>query len=483
MAKKTGYGVYPAKKTGKKGLSSAQWAAFLIIAVMAFSTIAFSFLSGNQTLGQEEPPPVSPPLQQSGTPLAYKATIKARIADLLPSMKLVAATNQVDIEKIDALIRQMPGVLQVVSSFRQNPSNPGAFMYVADIRVSKGASLEAILANLRINSDSGLSQIQFFPSALLEVPQKVVFYNSDLNLSREQVFLDQLRSGYICSQHDNQGQCASGDSSPTQKGDIIQAELDATFTGSELTNLSVFELSNPNIELKTHSITIPLEILSLESALIFTQDTNFSAGLTTMELFEDLNSLPDFNAVNVRVQPAGSAEFKVDSDFNQAVLSGFFQELGVPFTALSNQKPHRFSFEPISVEAYSSLKDSVISQLASQGIPIEKIVFAPFPISIQGRLDLSETGFGNVLQSTQRAKQALFAKLPGIEIYQLGSVKAETLPENPQDTNRISFTVQTGKINVLLFPGQKTGDSVLLNIQFQTKRDYTVIATGIQIVP
>lgn len=467
MAKKTGYGAYPAKKTGKKGLSSAQWAAFLIIAVMAFSTIAYSFLSGNQTPGQQEPPPVSLPSQQSGTPLAYKATVKARIADLLPSMKLVASTSQVDIEKIDSLIRSLPGVTQVVSSFRQNPSYPSAFVYVADIRVSKGASLEAVLANLRINPDSGLGQIQFFPSALLEVPQKVVFYNSDLNLSREQFFLDQLKPGYVNSE--------------TVKGDVIEAELDATFTGSELTNLSVFELSNPNTELKTRSVTVPLEIVSLENALIFTHDTNFSPGLTNFELYVDLNSLSDFNAVDVRVQPTSSAEFEVDADFNQSVISNFFQELNVPFYVLSNQQPHRFSFEPISVEAYSELKSSVTGQLTSQGIPIEKIVFAPFGVSIQGRLDLSEIDSGNAFQSTQRAKEALFAKLPGIEIYQLGSVKAETLPENPQDANSALFAVQTGKINVLLFPGQKIGDSVLLNIQFQTKRNYAVVATGIQI--
>ncbi len=469
MAKKIGYGAYPAKKTGKKGLSSAQWAAFLIIAVMAFSTIAYSFLSGNKTPGQEEPPPIAPPPQQSGTPLNFKATVQARIADLLPSMKLVANTSQVDIEKTDAVIRSMPGVLQVVSSFRQNPSNPSAFMYAADIRVSKDASLEAVLANLRVNPDSGLSQIQFFPSALFEVPKKVVFYNSDLNLSREQLFLDQLKPGFVNSE--------------TIKGDVIEAELDAIFTGSELTDLSVFELSNPNTELKTHSITIPLEIVSLENALIFTQDTNFSPGLTTMELFEDLNSLPDFNAVDLRVQPMGSAEFEVDSDFNQASLSNFFQELNVPLRSVSNQQPYRFSFEPLSVDAYSSLRDSVTSQLVSQGIPIEKIVFAPFSISIQGRLDLSKTGSLNAFQSTQHAKAVLSPKLPNVEIYQLGAVKAENLPENPLDANSLSFAVQTGQINVLLFPGQQIGDSVLLNIQFQTKRNYAVVATGIQVVP
>jgi hypothetical protein len=455
-----------AKKTEKKGYSSRQLAAIVVVVIFAFSTIAFALLSGN-TPGEQPPSDNAPVSSQPGTPLNFSATVQATVADILPSMRLSATANLVDIEKIDAAVRAVPGVLAVSSQFNQNPSSPGALLYIADIRVEKGTPLDGVVSLLESNPSSGLTGIQFFPSALFEVPREITFVNKDLNFSREYVFVDQLKPGFVNSQ--------------TMKGDSVEAEINAVFTGNELTSLLMYELSNATTAPKLHSIEVSLPVVSLENALIFSQDTNFAPGLTIVDLQQDLNALVDLNGVNVRVQPSGPVEFEVNADFNQSKLVSFFQGLGIQLNTVSNQLPYRYSFEPLSADSYPSIESGIRELLINEGVASDQIVFFSFPVFIKGRLDLSETGSANVPQSVQHIQAVLSSRLPELKIYQLGTVKADSLPENPQDANSATFAVQTGQINVLLFPGQTIGGSVLLNIQFQTERNIATVATGMQV--
>lgn len=464
-----------AKKDKKTPISATQWAALLVIAVMIFSTVAFSLLSASQNPPNQTPPANNPNTQnpQTTTPLNFKAQASARVADLLASFKLFATAAQPDIDAIDALVRKSPAVVQVTSSFRQDPSKPGTLLYTADIQFDKSkAPVQQVTDEITANTLGALSTITVFSAVLFEVPHQVSFKNEDLNLTHDYIFLDPLKPGFA--------------NSGTQKGDTVSIEMEATFTGSILSNLNVYEISNLSSTPHEYTVTLPFTVSSLEPTLLLADENEFSPGLLKESIEADLQKIPDINGLTVAVHPKEPFVFTIDADLNGQAFQEAVSAIPNPvrFDVISNQKPFQFSMEFAEAGDYLPARTVISKELARQGILEEKLaVKKPLIVIIQIRAELTGNGQSRASQVAQQLQQRLQQKLPNLAVYRSGAVLVNALPQEANNPNAPQYKIESGRLSVLFFPDVELDQNVWVSIRFQTLRGIVQGAAAVQAAP
>ncbi|MBU1930778.1 hypothetical protein KJ972_04675, partial [Candidatus Micrarchaeota archaeon] len=379
----------PGKK--KRGYSATQWLAIFVVAVIAFSTIAFSLLG---SFG-DQPPSEEPPAPQDATTFSFQAEVEVTVSEVLPHFKLIAETSQTNIDLLDAMVRSTPGVLQMQSIFRQDPTRGNFLLYEADIMYEKEQfSLNEILEAVLANTQGQLSQTGVFSSALFEVPHNVTFRNEELDLTKEHLFLDQLVQGLV--------------EAPTLKGDRITVHLAATFTGVSLVELTAFEVLNPETQITERVASRIMKVDSLEPVLLFSADTVFASGLEPITLEEELSVISDITQTKVQVFPSDSFSLRVDAELDAESFGSFLNELsGTQWQVLSPERPFQFELLVPAIEIYQSVKESIQIELEAQGFSSEQFSFGELPVSIEGRIDLTETGTENVISIVEQIETIL----------------------------------------------------------------------------
>ena len=226
--------------------------AWFIIIVMVASTIGFAAIS-SQSRPSSNPtdmPPEIPP--QEPTSFDFKAeNVPATVYQILPSMKILAKTDEQDKSKIDAIALSLTGVKNVRSEFKLSETE--TLDYVAEISYDKEITADEMVLILEENTP--LTEITAFPFAMVEIPKTLTLVPQAeaLDFEREYTFEDTIATVLV--------------GVDSQKDDEIEVQLSISLTGEDLTYLFGYESANLTAELKTHTISLDLEIYNLESEI------------------------------------------------------------------------------------------------------------------------------------------------------------------------------------------------------------------------
>lgn len=467
MARKTKANPQPAKE--KKGYSTTQWLALIVVALMALSGLAAALLSGNNFFAPSnpvEPPPLD---NNDTTPVAFRADVNTTIADLIPAFKLFATARSQDIDAIDTQIRSLGGVLALQSQFVQDPQAPGQLLYTADIAFSKELiSHENLFALIRANTAQSLSAPSFYPAALFEVPKTVRLQNTDLGLEKPYTFSDQLVQGFISEQ--------------TQKNDLVLAQLDVSLIGETISQQQALEITNWTAEPQPHKLIIQLPVESFRNELALNADIPYSDSVSVESLQQSIAALTDVNAVEAAIIPLDNVVLTVSSDFNTAefenVLQG--QILTQSFSKLSSA-PYTVSFETQTLDGMKLLQSLVTAQLEAQSVPSENIAWEMPSLRAQARIFINETAQDRVPTIVNQIKTATQTDYPDPTIFRQGFVKADYLPESISDPDAQQFGLPSHNVAALLFPDNSIDQNVWLSIEFETIRGVVSFAFGTEI--
>ena len=209
-------------------MDKAKLGALLISIFFVGSIIGYGFIYNLPQVGQE-PTDQLPNLDP--TQISMQASrVQADIVLMLPKIRLIAETEELNINTINSNIYAVQGVKGVSSLFQQvdSPEVATGLLYIADVQISSGEQAEEVFSN--IQESVSFERLDGFAYALLAVPEEIEFSRTDLNISKTA----SLR------RNESEALVYFG----AKKGDPVKINIEATFLGTEITNVLAYEVKN-----------------------------------------------------------------------------------------------------------------------------------------------------------------------------------------------------------------------------------------------
>ncbi len=213
--------------------NNGKWFAILVIVLFLSSTFSvFLYTSGNKEDTNTTTTTVTDPT--TTIPISYTATLDGNILEVptASSFRLMAYTNETDVDKLDLSLRDVNGVYNVAGSITLNKDTnkiTANYIYIADI---VGTSLDYNFLYGKINDNNSFikGQTNLFPYAKVSYNSLVDFTNKDLN-SKKQYDLGGNEIVVLVEPD-------------TFVNDKISFSIAAQFKGDALANYGAFELQN-----------------------------------------------------------------------------------------------------------------------------------------------------------------------------------------------------------------------------------------------
>jgi hypothetical protein len=434
---------------------------WFIVIVMVGSILGFaSFFS--------KPPETTVPQPQPSVenPTSIKMSaedVNGTVFEVLPFLHLVAQTNESDIMKLNKKVGEVKGIYRVNGrySFSDSPEFASSLLYVADISFDDSRTNPLELAEaIQEKTAEDLNVVGVYGTALVLVPENLHFENKDLNMSLDYTLKEGLIQSIV--------------SASTRKDDQIVLLIEASFAGNELVggSLNGFETKNLETEPKSLFLEKELEIDSLEKHLFVSAEAFFSEFVSFNELKEDLAFIEGIEEVKVDGYDPGFKATLLITDPRIAVLKQDLNEF-----LLSQEVIDEFSFNETEQGLTVSL--SLLKGFDS-GSFLEDLNALLFDSNVSmDSIELNEPkGFYTVDLNTSSTDTQLISNkirnlfeeknISVLFLQQFGAVLIDSLTD--PDTNK-EFFFKEKKQRVLLNPGHKKGDKVLLEIKVIVSRD------------
>ncbi|MAG21909.1 MAG: hypothetical protein CL943_01205 [Candidatus Diapherotrites archaeon] len=264
-------------------MDKAQIGALLIAVFFVGSIIGSSLLFTPPPISQA---PTTNPDDIQPTQLSMEASnIEATVVLILPKLKIVAETSEINIEELDTSIYSVEGVKRIASFYSQVDQSEIAagLMYVADIQLIAGTDAEEVFE--QIKEKPGLEQAEGFPFALVTLPSEIDFINAQLDITKSHSLRRAESEALIAFD--------------TERGDELRVNLSATFIGEDPLNLFAYELQNTSIITVPGEAVVEAEIASLQPKLLFDITTNYSQLPLLEELETELANTPGLSDTNL----------------------------------------------------------------------------------------------------------------------------------------------------------------------------------------
>ncbi len=161
----------------------------IVLVVMAFSMVAGIAISVMNNPIQTNSSSNDNTLEPTATVFSYTLSFDANAIKDLSSFRTALVTSFEDKTLIDAQVKKIGGVSTVSSQFRKDSADANTWIYLAEITVKKGTSINDVL--------TGIYSISYFDSnsdkiamkhMTISVPSSVMLHNTDLNIDRNYSF-------------------------------------------------------------------------------------------------------------------------------------------------------------------------------------------------------------------------------------------------------------------------------------------------------
>ena len=432
-------------------MDSGKIFAIVIAIIMLGSTVGFAFWSVSNAQ-ENNPTPTDNTPQQPATEVSYQAeNIDANVIEILPSIRIVGLSKELNINKIDSAIYSLEGVKSVSSVF-SNAS--GTFYYVATIAFSAGSQASANSVVSEIQDKNILSGVDGYSFAIIELEKKILFQseNQDLNLPKEYEFSDSASNALI------------GFSSI--KGDALKVTVSATFSGNTLTQLSAIETQNLAAEPFFGEASLSAPISSLGGEMLFSGNVFFSGIPNEASLKEKLSALQDVNGSELSVPSIApklfiSAPLAI-SEIQLHDLNVTIQSLQPQSADFSNTDSFSASIAFDTDKNLSDAKKQIQAALAS--IKITDADVSESFGQVSGTVYLSKTD-----ANPSAALQKLLAadSLQEILIFQKAALHIEQVFDAGTNSN---YAIDSNSVDALVKPGHSVGDSINAKLNYYLLR-------------
>lgn len=442
--------------------------AYFIIFIMIASTIAFVwefYVQGQQN--GNEPPPVTPP-----SPLQYKSAgeIDANIVEIFPTIAFSGKTNEVDIDKIDAKVRDANGITGINWSKYGNPEQGSGFSlaYSAEATYDNSKySAGEIAENISESAEGTLHAIEAAALGLVALPNEIELSNADLNITKTHSLERQFSNAYL--------------SVEGRKGDALKAVLNVTLSGEALIDILAFESKNLTAEAVPLSLEGIYALSELDKRIVIYGDVNYSylpdgngleAELLAIDGIEnaDVEIFPGMKRISLNISDANAASKQGDLNSAFSSIAGITNFFFVPVD--ENHLYAAIDFN--EAQPFASLKAEIINEISALGISISGIELKEPSASLN--IDLN-TGTGQTSAINTSLKTLFGQKHISSNTYQTGKSNINTL--TMPDTNA-SYTIDANYLPLFAVPGHSTGEEIYLNIDFYGKRNKAIAIRAVE---
>ncbi|MEW6295502.1 MAG: hypothetical protein AB1467_04385 [Candidatus Diapherotrites archaeon] len=437
--------------------------SWFVIIVMVASTIGFAiYFTERGDEGSSSSPNNNEPSQPNLVSVSAQ-DIDARVVEVLSRIVLSAGTDEAEKEVIDALLFKANGIEEVNSRYSQNSQNygiRGSLLYIAEISFNNSSTnAEKIFNEINDNTKGVLLDASAYEMALISVPEKIEFVNSDMNLAQNYSFNDLVLS-YV--------------GLDALKEDQLKVSIEADFDGKSILNPVSFMTSNITGATKSLSGQLELPVKSLFDNVSFYADLNYSF----YEKYSDANALKQelssFSGIlgsNIEVLPAERA-FSLSIDDNSFFLKS--QDFNSMLSADTGIKGFSFySGEKFAVQInfvegakIDEVKDSISLMLADLNVVKSKYSFIESRAAVSGDLNISV----DASQFKNSFSEFLFSNYfnpDSFNLKQKASFEAASFYD--ADSNS-SFVYDQNSFFGLIDAGRKQGDLVKLLVYYEGYR-------------
>ena len=443
--------------------------AYFIIFIMIASTLAFvwEFYVQNQQQDGNQPPPETPP-----SPLQYRTTgeIDANIVEIFPTIAFSGKTNEVDIEKIDAKVRDANGITGINWSKYGNPEQGSGFSlaYSAEITYDNSKySAEEIAENISKSAAGTLYAIESAALGLVALPKEIELNNADLNITKTHRLERQVSNTYI--------------STEGRKGDALKVVLNVTLSGEALIEMQAFESKNLTAEAVPLSLEGKYALSALDKRIVIYGDVNYSylpeGNALKAELLDingienaDVEIFPGMKRINLNISDANAASRQEDLNSAFSSIAGITNFFFVPVD--ENKLYAAIDFN--DAQPFASLKAEITNKISALGIS-------------ESGIELNEPGASlNIDMNTITEQTAeVYAELKILfeqkrissNAYQTGksNINILTIP----DTNA-SYAIDANYLPLFAIPGHSIEDIINLKIDFYGKRNKAIAIRAVE---
>lgn len=448
--------------------------SWFIVIIMVGSILGFAFYyvgndnpdSGTDTGTDQNAPPLA-----DTTQLQFSAAgIDANVIDSLPSILIVAETDEAEINKIDSEIYLADqNIRQVLSSYMQPQANSQkALIYRAEISLAPRSDPIKIINE--ISSDSNhLSSIQAVKSILVRLPKNISFSNKDLNLEKEYEFRDSTVQVFASPQ--------------TIMGDNLKVTLNATFQGQELTQITGFEEENLSEKLLQKTISLNAPISELEPVLLVSaEQVSFSNIAPISALAETFKKLQDVNDSSFSipiVQPKITLSVSgIDQNqvFDLNALAASLPDLNFAETQITSEGFFASLTFKSDLNTLGPQRNSIAEKLRGMNVSSDRIEMQESRTSLFGTVSLKSPSAAKEIYN--KIGTSIFSKGVLAKIYQPAKLRVFQIFD--PDTNAL-VEVPGQSIGAEVTPTHALDENVSVQVRVALQRGKLLYAQAVEL--
>ncbi|MBN2067494.1 MAG: hypothetical protein JW744_03430 [Candidatus Diapherotrites archaeon] len=433
-------------------MDGKQLFSLLVAAIMVGSIVGFTFFytfPDQDNSGNEPPPLFEEPVE-----LAFSAeNVNGTVMDILPSIRVVAETQDASLEELSRKIYAVQGITRATGRFQPATETTlgTGFVFVGDI--SFGKDLNSAYVIQKLGEEAGLVNVDGFSYALVELPRRIMVYNSDTNTSRDLNLSENISEALVYFR--------------TLEGDEVELSISANFFSGALSDLTAYETRNITAEPVSKQASLSAPVSSLESRLVFNAEISRSALAGLSDLNAELNSLENVvyaDAVLPEIAPALFVSSLGEVSGEQLLdLNSFLHDLNAETVSFYSQPLYAYvEFNSLIGNASFLEKISSIEEKLS-GLSIDASVGESTGY-IYGELNLA----GPDSATVNSANAGLLALFPSdATVKQPGEL---ALSEISDSDSGLSYAVPSGSVSALLSPGHSMAELVQVEVNYALVR-------------
>ena len=282
----------------------------------------------------------------------YTSNVDANVISKFSKFIISSPTDEYDVTTIEDSIKTIKGIKTVTSNFNTIDENTIAYLgtltYTAEDKNDIMNSLKEI---------TFFTGLEIYEYALVEIPQEIVFVNSQDENKTLEYYLPTKKYEAIVSNE-------------TLEGDNISANLQAIFKDEELYRLTAIEMQNLSAQPQMVSGSKTYPILEWNKEINIDSETEFDNNA-------DINSILDYNYTTT-INQNGSLIYNLQNLENISDLNSELQIIKdennsyiQDFVIDSNQISIQFT-EFIDLDSYNNLKNIFLEKYNLDNSKIEE---------------------------------------------------------------------------------------------------------------
>ena len=432
---------------GFAGINRQQlWALFISI-LMVGSILGVMSLSGDDSTTNPDAPPI---VTDAPTTISYSATgVESKVIQLFSTGIMVAQTSAFSSQDVDKELLKVDGIVSSQSMFLDEGNSVRS-----DIRVSSPDKFQSVLEQMK--KLSTISEVQFYPKALVQLPEEIELTNDDLNLNLNYKFVSRQTEAVVTT--------------ATLQGDEILISIEGDFQKDLLVGKAfVIEVNNITASPEYYSATGEFEVASLDNSFLLSATALLSERQNIDSLLQELNELDENNSIaEMPVYNELLVMFVDSASFEEQDLNNFLTDFNVDaFTLYTdyNAVSVSFSEETNFVEFRDALKEG----LNSNGFEIKELKEPN--VSISGNINTNQEIINSkILEFSEKNFESLNLKQ---------KVTFDSNSIYVADENK-SFPLEAGFFEANLAPKYTEGEKVNLSMQLVVQRGKIVDTIGVE---